>query len=197
MDQLVNMQALGEQLLLMRRRAGLSQSALAQRAGVDTMTISRIESGQKKRLELETAARLARVFGTALDQLCGLDTSAPLTEMAHSSAQGCQEPVPTLGQRQWSDNELAAQILSWHEEEGMSLQGIVQRLNTARIPTRSGRGQWYQASVSELLQQRIPKTKEARKAFLAQYSPGRHPADEDLPRPPARRQPKPTVAPMG
>ena len=197
MDQLVNMRALGEQLLLLRRRAGLSQSALAQRAGVDTMTISRIESGQKKRLELETAARLARVFGTALDQLCGLDASAPLAEMAHSSAQGCQEPVPILGQRQWSDNELAAQILSWHEEEGMSLQAIVQRLNTARIPTRSGRGQWYQASVSAFLRQRIPKTQRDRKTFMATYGPGCHTADEaPAPQLSAQRQRTRKTAPI-
>ena len=76
MDPLVNMRVLGEQVLLRRRRAGLSQAELAQCAGVDPMTISRIESGQKKRLELETAARLARVFGVTLDQFCGLEPAA-------------------------------------------------------------------------------------------------------------------------
>jgi transcriptional regulator with XRE-family HTH domain len=188
------MQALGEQLLLLRRRAGLSQSALAQSAGVDTMTISRIESGQKKRLELETAARLARVFGTTLDQLCGLDGVAPLEVIAPSRAQACQEPAPPLGQRQWSDDELAAQILGWHEDEGMSLQAIVQRLNTAHIPTRSGRGQWYQASVSELLRQRIPTGKAARKAFLARYMPERHAAEDPTAPPPPAKRPRPRKA---
>src|SRR6266545_4191839 len=74
MDTLVNMQTLGEQVLLHRRRARLSQQEIAARAGVDTMTISRIESGTKKRLEIETAARVARVLGVSLDQLCGLGT---------------------------------------------------------------------------------------------------------------------------
>jgi len=187
MDPLVNMQALGERLLLLRRRTGLSQSALAQRAGMDAMTVSRIESGQKKRLELETAARLARVFGVALDQLCGLD--APATEeMSPSSAPACREPGPDLMRRQWSENELAAQILCWHEEEGMSLQAIVQRLNAAGVPTRSGRGQWYQPSVSELLRQRIPKGKKDRKDFMAKYGPERLTAAEDSAPQPTRQR---------
>src|SRR5262245_58309728 len=135
MDLLVNMQALGERLLLLRRRVGLSQSALAQRAGVDTMTVSRIESGQKKRLELETAARLAHVFEITLDQLCGLEATAA-ENTSSSSAPACLEPAPALMRPQWSTDELAAQILCWHENEGMSLQAIVQRLNAAGVPTR-------------------------------------------------------------
>jgi len=187
MDPLVNMQALGERLLLLRRRAGLSQSALAQRAGLDTMTVSRIESGQKKRLELETAARLARVFGMTLDQLCGLEATAA-AHTSPSSAPASLEPAPTLVRPQWSADELVAQILCWHEE-GMSLQAIVQRLNAAGVPTRSGRGQWYQASVSELLRQHIPQGKQERMAFLAKYGPGRHAVEEaTAPQPTAKRQ---------
>src|SRR5262249_2138119 len=140
MDPLVNMQALGEQLLLLRRRAGLSQSALAQRAGVDTMTISRIESGQKKRLELETASRLARVFGTTLDQLCGLgptigEGALPASASAHPE----HEPIPMTPLSPEDENKLAAQIFVWNKEAGLSLQAIVRRLNETKVPTRSGR----------------------------------------------------------
>ncbi len=188
MDPLVNMQALGERLLLLRRRAGLSQSALAQRAGMDTMTISRIESGQKKRLELETAARLARVFGGSLDQLCGLEATTGEDESTES-APVCPEPGPALVTWQWPEDEreLAVQILWWHDDDGMTMQAIVQRLNAAGVATRSGRGQWYQASVSELLRLHIPKGKKDRKAFLAKYGPS-HPTVEDATPPQPKRQ---------
>ena len=150
MDTVVNMQALGEQVLLHRRRAGLSQQEIAARAGLDTMTISRIESGVKKRLEIETAARLARVLGVSLDQLCGLEP--PVEDVVSlASAPARVEPGSTRNGRLETPRELTAQILSWHEDEGLTLQAIVQRLNAAGVPTRSGRGQWYQASVSELL----------------------------------------------
>jgi transcriptional regulator with XRE-family HTH domain len=179
MDPLVNMQALGEQLLLLRRRAGLSQSALAQRAGIDTMTVSRVESGQKKRLELETAARLARVFAVSLDQLCGLKTSSGQGDPTASAAvPPAQEPAPMTALSPEDENTLAAQIFVWNKETGLSLQAIVQRLNATKVPTRSGRGQWYQASVYELLRQRIPQTQKNRKAFLARYAPERPLMDE-------------------
>lgn len=174
MDPMVNMQALGERLLLLRRRADLSQSALAHQAGLDVMTVSRIESGGKKRLELETVARLARVFGVTLDRLCGLETSAG-EGISAPSVPACPELDPALVTQQWpkDERELAAQILCWHDDEGITMQAIVRRLNAAGVPTRSGRGQWYQASVSELLRQHIPKAKKDRKDFMATYGPGR------------------------
>jgi predicted DNA-binding transcriptional regulator YafY len=43
-----------------------------------------------------------------------------------------------------------AQILRWRQE-GMSLQAIAARLNAEGIPTRSGKGQWYQSNLSRML----------------------------------------------
>jgi transcriptional regulator with XRE-family HTH domain len=71
----VDMQAVGERVLLLRRRSGLSQHALAAKAGLDVMTISRLESGTKKRLEVEPLARLAHALGVTTDHLLGLDAS--------------------------------------------------------------------------------------------------------------------------
>jgi transcriptional regulator with XRE-family HTH domain len=68
------MQAVGERVLLLRRRRGLSQHALAAKAGVDVMTISRLERGDKKRLEIKSLARLAQALGVTTDHLLGLDT---------------------------------------------------------------------------------------------------------------------------
>ena len=70
----VDMRAVGERVLLLRRREGLSQHALAAKAGVDVMTISRLESGKKKRLEIEPLARLAQALGVTTDHLLGRDT---------------------------------------------------------------------------------------------------------------------------
>ena len=69
----VDMRALGERVLLLRRRAGLIQAELARQAGIDVMTISRVERGTKKRLEVEPLARLAKALGTTTDHLLGLD----------------------------------------------------------------------------------------------------------------------------
>src|SRR4051794_5281227 len=70
----VDMRAMGELVLLLRRRENMSQYDLAGKAGVDVMTISRLERGTKKRLEVEILARLAQTLGITTDQLLGLDT---------------------------------------------------------------------------------------------------------------------------
>ena len=72
----VDMHAMGERVLLLRRRANLSQHDLAQKAGVDVMTISRLERGTKKRLEVEPLARLSRALGVRADDLLGLRDTA-------------------------------------------------------------------------------------------------------------------------
>jgi len=73
----INMQALGERVLIRRRRLDLSQHALAAKAGVDVMTISRLERGDKKRLEIEPLARLARALDVTTDYLLGMDPTPP------------------------------------------------------------------------------------------------------------------------
>jgi len=91
MEDQVDMRALGERLLLLRRRAALSQHELAQRAGVDVMTISRLERGTKKRLEVEPLARLSRALGVSTDSLLGLYGSGDDTTAT--------APQPTTRQR--------------------------------------------------------------------------------------------------
>jgi transcriptional regulator with XRE-family HTH domain len=56
------MAALGERLRRLRQWKRYSQARLARLAGMDKMVISRLERQQKPRLEVETAAKLARVF---------------------------------------------------------------------------------------------------------------------------------------
>lgn len=57
-----------------RERAGLTQSALAQRVGLAPNHIARIESAEKSHPRFETVAKIATELGVSLDELatvCG------------------------------------------------------------------------------------------------------------------------------
>jgi transcriptional regulator with XRE-family HTH domain len=60
-----------ERLLIARRRAGLSQGDLAQRAGVHISDISKYERGRSVPT-LARLARLCRALGVSADYLLGL-----------------------------------------------------------------------------------------------------------------------------
>lgn len=57
-----------DNLVQLRRRAGLSQEELAERVGVSRQTLSKWESGESAP-DLERAAALAEAFGVTLDGL--------------------------------------------------------------------------------------------------------------------------------
>jgi transcriptional regulator with XRE-family HTH domain len=67
------LQTFRERLLLARRRKGWTQQELAQRAGVNYVTISRIESGEAKQVYVETVMRLAKALDMSTDALLGMD----------------------------------------------------------------------------------------------------------------------------
>ncbi|MBV9597159.1 MAG: helix-turn-helix domain-containing protein [Chloroflexi bacterium] len=58
----------GARLRLLRVRAGLSQGALAERAGVDLATVKAIERGRRRRPHPHTLARLAEALGLAEEE---------------------------------------------------------------------------------------------------------------------------------
>jgi transcriptional regulator with XRE-family HTH domain len=92
----VDMQAMGERVLLLRRRANLSQNELARQAGVDVMTISRLERGTKKRLEVEPLVRLAKALHVTTDHLLCLEAAAQRPANSQSlGGQGSGLPRPT------------------------------------------------------------------------------------------------------
>jgi transcriptional regulator with XRE-family HTH domain len=66
------MQSLGERLLLLRRRHGWTQKDLAEKVGLSTNTIARVERNLVKTLRGDTIAQLARVLSTTTDYLLGL-----------------------------------------------------------------------------------------------------------------------------
>ena len=64
----IGLEALGTVVRVWRRACGLSQRALAARAGVNQSTISRLETGKLSGLRLR---RLARILGILQDPLLG------------------------------------------------------------------------------------------------------------------------------
>jgi DNA-binding XRE family transcriptional regulator len=72
MEDYVNMRTMGERISLWRCRAGLSQHELAKQAGIEVMTVARLERGTKKRLKGEPLAQLAKALSITTDYLLGI-----------------------------------------------------------------------------------------------------------------------------
>jgi transcriptional regulator with XRE-family HTH domain len=66
------MTSLGERILILRRRRGMTQRELAAATGLNTNTIARVERGEVKDLIGQSIANLARVLETTTDFLLGV-----------------------------------------------------------------------------------------------------------------------------
>jgi XRE family transcriptional regulator, master regulator for biofilm formation len=64
---------IGERIMQLRIKNGMSQTALAHKAGVPLSTINMLESGVRKGegLSVDTARKIARALVVTLDYLCG------------------------------------------------------------------------------------------------------------------------------
>ena len=72
---------LGERILILRRRAKMSQSDLAKACDLTKNTIARLEQGRVKDLSGETVVRVARALQVSTDMVLGvasLDETAEL-----------------------------------------------------------------------------------------------------------------------
>jgi transcriptional regulator with XRE-family HTH domain len=167
---LVDLAALGDRLRRWRVWRGYSQTALARLAGVDPMVISRLEGQQKPRLEVETAARLARVCGWSLDQTCGLAPVPALpeplppaspfpTDMPAWLARG----VPTSTE----DRTLGAHILAW-QLRGATLTQIATQLIAWGVQPFGAR-RWNREQVQACHGRYTRGTKTAKLALLREY----------------------------
>ena len=63
---------LGERMLILRKRRGMSQGELAQASGMNRNTIARLEQGALKDLTSEYIVKLARALQCTSDRLLGL-----------------------------------------------------------------------------------------------------------------------------
>jgi transcriptional regulator with XRE-family HTH domain len=86
----------GERVVLLRRRARLSQPALAGQAGMSVTTLNRVENGHQS-LYMEKLAALAVALGTSTDYLLGL--SADEGPGRAQPAQAAPAPTPAKRQR--------------------------------------------------------------------------------------------------
>mgnify|MGYP001086581443 CR=1 FL=1 len=81
------MDDVGTRLVALRKRAGLTQTKLAELSGVKRSYINLIENGKRQRISLETAQKLGKVLGVRAGYFMGVDDTSPLTrppEMALS-----------------------------------------------------------------------------------------------------------------
>jgi transcriptional regulator with XRE-family HTH domain len=79
----------GERVLLLRRRKGLTQPQLAQQTGMGIATLNRIENGHQS-MAMDKVVALVRVLGTTADYLLGLSEEPARGTEARSAA----APIP-------------------------------------------------------------------------------------------------------
>src|SRR5437870_826605 len=77
----------GERVLLLRRRARLSQPELAEKADMSVTTLNRVENAHQS-LYMEKIAALATALGTTADYLLGLSD-----DTGKASVRPAQEPA--------------------------------------------------------------------------------------------------------
>lgn len=66
---------MGERLMIYRKRAKLTKSELAKRAGVAVSTISKYENDEVKNPDLEVLSKLGTAMGVTMDRiLFGIET---------------------------------------------------------------------------------------------------------------------------
>jgi transcriptional regulator with XRE-family HTH domain len=93
---------IGERIMLMRRRRGLSQRELAAMAAMSPTTLNRLEQGLQS-VYAERLATLARLLDVSADYLLGLPepegSHASSTARAHAEAQSRTPPQTKKRQR--------------------------------------------------------------------------------------------------
>lgn len=66
----------GDKIRMMRLNAGLSQQELGSQLGVSAVAVGKWERGQTQP-DIHTLTRLADIFGTTIDELCGRIAPVP------------------------------------------------------------------------------------------------------------------------
>jgi transcriptional regulator with XRE-family HTH domain len=167
------MQAIGDRVKRFRCAGGLSQAQLAKHAGVDAMVVSRLESGTKPRLALESGVRLAHVLGLTMDQFCGL-AAAPDPGPALKKTLPPLERPDTLTDapcEHWESRRvLAACVLAW-QERGYTQRQITDSLNAWGIKAPNRKGYWQPSNLFSRLWSDIPRAKKRQRELIRTYGP--------------------------
>jgi len=82
------MDIVGERILLARRRRGIQQKVLAERAQISPKHLSQIETGKVAGLHMQAGLlrRIAQVLGVSADYLLGLDEPEQSTSNGSSES---------------------------------------------------------------------------------------------------------------
>src|SRR4030081_2553913 len=78
--------ALGNRLQLARKRAGLTQQELCQRAGLSYSTLAKIERGAIKSPSIFTIQNIAAALGTTLNELMGVSHARTVRQRQRSKS---------------------------------------------------------------------------------------------------------------
>jgi transcriptional regulator with XRE-family HTH domain len=79
---------LGEVIRDLRKRAGVSQVALARAAGIDPAIVSRIEAGSREGMHFGNLCRVARALDVSLDDIAAAAGLLPSTQRSASKSSG-------------------------------------------------------------------------------------------------------------
>ena len=110
---------LGNQLMELRRRVGMTQEELAERVGVSRQTLSKWETGESSP-DLDKAGRLARVFDVSLDTLVDAGRGKHAYGMVTVGADGTIR-LPERARKQFGIKDGDNMILLGDEETGLAL----------------------------------------------------------------------------
>ena len=115
-DEIPAMEALGERLLAMRRRAGASQALLATRAGLSVLTVARLEHA-RQRVRPATLRRLIAALVEMSPALGDVDTlTADLLEIA---GPGVAPESRTQHRIERRRTRIADMSMRWRELRGL------------------------------------------------------------------------------
>jgi hypothetical protein len=137
------------------------------------MIVSKLERGQKPQIVLETAARLARVCGWTLEELCGL-APAPAIPAPPLVYVPMHDGKPAWLPLTWGTTtdqmRLVAQMVAW-ERRGATLKSIADSLQAWGIPYWGGLERWTPALVQRACKEWLPRDPQQRRAWLQTYAP--------------------------
>ena len=127
------MAAIGEVLRETRLRLGLSQGAVAKRAGMTAAQLSHIEMGRSASPEFITVTRIAAALQLSLDNLAALSGIAGYTKQAPKAASAATEIAAALTELtriERASRQLAESAATLNKRLGNSLPKLSRTRNS-------------------------------------------------------------------
>lgn len=117
---------IGKHLAALRRGAGMTQEALAERIGVTNKTVSRWETGRYLP-DIEALALLAKEFGTSVDALLAVESAAENMRAAPRSDVFSRRERETYFRKKWRREHIGLIAAVWAVVAALAVAGLVLR----------------------------------------------------------------------